>query len=288
MRIDEFSASLFKEMEKKLSEIEVLNERDVQVSTHYLSILFQFISRLKEFTSKYKFVSQFEEINFFKNIKPKFLSKLIYYQRLFAIQSRLPVGTSEDIKNYYLDEIRKIRAWFHSNVEFLIYYQSYARSLDEIYFIRKEPDSWLLLNFEEYETDLSFTTIYDHKVSKIIAYKLLSEYIKTVIEKIDAVAANNIIPNADNLPQINWTTSKVALVELLYALQSAGVCNNGKTDLKQLANQLQSLFHIDLGNYYRIFQEMRIRKNNRTLFLDQLKERLVQRMDDSDENPKFG
>ena len=77
------------------------------------------------------------------------------------------------------------------------------------------------------------------------------------------------------------------LRELLYALQSAGLFNNSKIDRKQLANQLEHFFNIDLGNYYRVFQEMRIRKINRTTFLDQLKDRLIQRMDEADENPKF-
>ena len=84
---------------------------------------------------------------------------------------------------------------------------------------------------------------------------------------------------------MDWLKS--ALVELLYALQSAGSCNNGDIDLKQLANHFEHLFNIDLGNYYRIFQEMRIRKMNRTTFLDQLKARLIQRMDETDETPKF-
>jgi hypothetical protein len=73
----------------------------------------------------------------------------------------------------------------------------------------------------------------------------------------------------------------------LYALQSAGSFNNGTVDLKELANHFQSYFNVDLGNYYRTFQDMRIRKINRTTFLDLLKGRLIQRMDETDENPKY-
>lgn len=83
-----------------------------------------------------------------------------------------------------------------------------------------------------------------------------------------------------------WTGSKVSLVELLYALQSTVSFNNGSIGIKTLASELQSLFNVDIGNYYRVFQEMRIRKSSRTSFMDQLKDRLVKRMDESDENPK--
>jgi len=36
-----------------------------------------------------------------------------------------------------------------------------------------------------------------------------------------------------------------------------------------------------------MFQDMRIRKINRTTYLDLLKGRLIQRMDEADENPKY-
>ncbi|MDQ6815651.1 MAG: RteC domain-containing protein, partial [Bacteroidota bacterium] len=177
--------------------------------------------------------------------------------------------------------------YFNTNHELVAYHRSQTTSFDEIYFSRKEPDSWLLMNVEDYETDLNFTTIYDHKISKIIAYELLSEFIKSMLAKLDIQHGLSGTENASNTANVSWTSSKVSLVELLYAVQSSGSCNNGKIDLKQLANHFEKIFNIDLGNYYRVFQEMRIRKINRTTFLDQLKERLIQRMDEADENPKF-
>ncbi|MEO7044123.1 MAG: RteC domain-containing protein, partial [Ferruginibacter sp.] len=192
-----------------------------------------------------------------------------------------------DIKNYYANELKKINDYINNNHEFVTYYRSQATSFDEIYFLRKEPESWLLMNFENYETDLKFTTIHDHIISKIIAFELLSEFINSKIVKLEI--QHDISGGQKGLTEsnLNWTASKVSLVELLYALQSAVSCNNGNIDLKQLATHLENLFNIDLGNYYRVFQEMRIRKINRTTFLDQLKDKLTQRMDDSDENPRF-
>jgi hypothetical protein len=287
MRVDEFTSSLYDEMERKLTEINKSDNDFLQITRDSSASVLQIISRLKLFLNDYKFTNHHEEINFFKSIKPKFISKLIYYQKIFKIQSRLPIGTSKDIKNYYHKELKKISEYFNINNDFFIYYRTNASSLDEIYFIRKEPDSWLLLNFEDYETDLNFTTIYDHKVSKIIAFELLSEFIKTSLDHLEIHFDTVRNKDPGNKKEINWTGSKVSLVELLYALQSTGSCNNGKIDLKQLANHFEKIFNIDLGNYYRVFQEMRIRKINRTTFLDQLKDRLIQRMDEADENPKF-
>jgi hypothetical protein len=274
MTVNEFANDLYEEMEKSL----------LESNSTSLSIILNQIAKLKSFLNNYKFKGIGEEINFFRHLKPKFYSKFIYHQKMIFIQSHLPLAAPEDIKNYYLKELRKINEYMENNQEFISYYRSQSTSLDEIYFLRKEPDSWLLMNFEDCETDLNFTTIYDYKISKIMAFELLSEFIKSRLAQLEMQPG---LPGAKAVTSVNWTGSKVSLVELLYALQSAGSCNNGTIDVKHLAGHFENLFNIDLGNYYRMFQEMRIRKMNRTTFLDQLKDRLIQRMDQADEHPKF-
>ena len=285
--VTEFTISLYEEMELRLSEMNITDMTHLQNSKLCSSIILNFISKLKSYVLICKFFDKEEEINFFKHLKPKFYSKLIYHQKVVNIQSHLPLATLQDVKNYYLNELKKINDYFNTNHELVAYHRSQTTSFDEIYFSIKEPDSWLLMNVEDYETDLNFTTIYDHKISKIIAYELLSEFIKSMLAKLDIQHDLSGTEKASNAANVSWTSSKVSLVELLYALQSSGSCNNGQIDLKQLANHFEKIFNIDLGNYYRVFQEMRIRKINRTTFLDQLKERLIQRMDEADENPKF-
>ena len=285
MNLDEFTNSLYGKMENSLNEINV-NETDIlQRLKNSSRTILSSISRLKNFIASYEFINANDEINFFKNIKPKFSSKLILYQKAYELQLYLPIGPVQDIKNYYLKELQKINEYLSDNKELLSYYRSNSTLFDEIYFVRKKPDSWLLLSLDDYETDLEFTTFYDHKISKIIAFDLLSEFINESINKIDYKIELRKAKPVDTSDLV-WTGSKVSLVELLYALQSAGSFNNGSIGIKNLASKLQSLFNVDVGNYYRVFQEMRIRKSSRTSFMDQLKDRLVKRMDESDENPK--
>jgi hypothetical protein len=287
MTVSQFAVSLCEEIELSLSEINYKDSDYLQSSRISAGIILNSISKLKAFVLDREFMNKEEEINFFKHLKPRFYSKLIYHQKVISIQSHLPLAQLNDIQTYYLNELRKINDFVSSNQEFVTYFRSQATSFDEIYFLRKVPGSWLLMNSEDIDVDLNFTTIYDHRISKIMASELLSEFIKSMLAKLNIhqdLSGGEKLLNSAN---INWTGSKVALVELLYALQSAGSCNNGNIDLKQLASHLENLFNIDLGNYYRVFQEMRIRKINRTTFLDHLKDRLVQRMDEADENPKF-
>jgi hypothetical protein len=86
-----------------------------------------------------------------------------------------------------------------------------------------------------------------------------------------------------SLPPVQWTGSKAALTELIYALQSGGVLNNGLTGIKEIAENFEKIFQVELGNYYHCFNEIRLRKKNRTALLDHLREKVLQKMDGMDE-----
>lgn len=87
---------------------------------------------------------------------------------------------------------------------------------------------------------------------------------------------------SDEKSKHQWTDSKSALIELDYALHSRGAVNHGKSDVKMIISNMESLFNVEVGNFYRTFQSVRIRKKNRTIFLDRLKESLEKRMDETD------
>ena len=285
MSLQELTNDLYTEMDKRLSEINSNETNIIQRFKSSSSTLLQLLSRLKSYIINYKFKNKSDEVDFFKKIKPKFLSRLIYFRKAFEMQSRLPLSSVEDEKNFYLKELSKINEYEKENKEFLSYYRADSTLFDEVYFVRKEPDSWFLLNLDCFETDPRFTTFYDLKVSKILAFESLTEFIKNALNKLERANDFRREYNPD-IYKLKWTATKVSLVELLYALQSSGSFNNGSIDLKMLVTCFENIFDIDLGNYYRVFQEIRIRKQSRTTFLDQLKIQLTKRMDDADENPK--
>lgn len=87
--------------------------------------------------------------------------------------------------------------------------------------------------------------------------------------------------------KMTWTGSKTDLIELIYALYYAGFFNNGNTDIKEIAAYFEQVFNIELGKVYRTFLEIRARKNNRTNCLDTLKEILIRKMRDLDNNNRM-
>ncbi|MDR0429352.1 MAG: RteC domain-containing protein [Tannerellaceae bacterium] len=81
--------------------------------------------------------------------------------------------------------------------------------------------------------------------------------------------------------KMTWTGNKVDLVEIIYAWECVGCFNHGHTNIKEIATYIETVFNIDLGEYYGTFQEMRNRAN-RTAFLDSMIEALKKRMDEAD------
>jgi hypothetical protein len=77
---------------------------------------------------------------------------------------------------------------------------------------------------------------------------------------------------------LQWTAKKTDLIELLYALGTAGSFNSGNISLNRIATYFEEVFNIDLSHFPRDFYEMRIRLNQ-TPFIDKLKKLLKQRMD---------
>lgn len=268
MSLDEFSMGLCGEMESLVE-----NENTFESARDTYAKLLLIVYKLKDYVSRYHFESKEEEIHYFKEIKPKFYSKLYYYQKIFEILSGEPAGVDTDNIEYYLKELDAVKNYIENNKDFLSYYRSGSNLFDKIYFVRKEPDLWLSLDTDG-EPDN--TIVYDHKLSKLLAYEMVAEFI---IEKLQSLTDNYT-------HNITWTAPKAALIELLYAIQACGACNNGKVEIKQLANHFEYFFNVKLGNFYRTFQEIRIRKI-RTTFIDQMKVGLIKRMDSSDENPRF-
>ena len=81
--------------------------------------------------------------------------------------------------------------------------------------------------------------------------------------------------------KLNWTGNKVELIELIYALETAGCFNHGHATIKEIVAYIEVIFNINLGNYYHTFMEIRNRKNG-TVFLDKLIKVLNDRMEEAD------
>lgn len=242
-----------------------------------IEYVLQKLNELKECVLDKGFTNQEHEIHFFKKIKPLFLSKLIYYNSIYKIEMKKPHGGSDILKEYLSLELSKIKRYFDNNLDFYKYYRTNSKYLDDKYFVRGNHDIKLSLDTYYFEADQRFSTSHDYKIAKIIAYDLVQIYLEDQLHNTNQV--DRLTPAL-----LNWTGSKTALTELIYALYSRRVFDNGNTDIKHIAKYFEAVFNIDLGDFYHTYLELKNRKINPTKFIDSLREGLIQKIEEEDEH----
>jgi hypothetical protein len=278
-----FSESLLAALEQQIATIYRADDKPIMHAQKAIKVTVNTFEELKTFVIKYTFNSKDEEIEFFKNIKPKVASKLIYYNEIYNIEINKPSGSNKAVKKYYAKEQTKLKDFYYSNKDFYKYYRSGSNSLDKKYFLRRKHDIRLTLDSSYFQSDYSFATSHDFKVAQILAHQDLQKYIEAKLSKLQN--SDKKIPNQpQNTSPLKWTGSKVALVELMYALHNEGVLNHGNLSLNETAKNMEVLFNIELGQFNRIFSEIKKRKTiETTSFLDNLKQNLTKKIQDADE-----
>lgn len=268
------------DLNEQLNFINIEQDNIIKRCEEAIKVILKATENIKAQVLKKPFNSQTEEIHFFKETKPKFTSKLIYYNKIYKIETKKPHGGRRAVKNYYKEELQKLKKFFDAELEFYKYYRTGSSYLDHKYFARGNFDIKLSLDSLYFESNHRFITLHSHKVAKILAHDLLEVYFEDKLNELNH--SKNIKSQHKHNIKLNWTGSKVALIELMYALHSDGTFNNGSADLKDIAAYFESVFDINLGQYRRAFLEIRVRKSERTKFINSLKESLLKRMDDSD------
>jgi hypothetical protein len=261
------------ELQKRLLEFESSEiTSDLTQTGKVLSLVRQLLHELKQFTLTYTFQDTAEEIHFFKHTKPVLLSQYYYYKGKFAIQVFDAFRDRKKRLDNYNRILKKMQAYIRSNQNFYEYCLSGDSYLDGTYFKRNAVPPGLAINHDE-----NFATGFDIKLAKILANEMIKSYVQDCTRRLERESSTSAQPS------LMWTAPKTDLVELIYALNEAGVFNHATADVRKIVESFEVLFNISLGNYYRTFLGIRIRKTGQTAFLDQLKERLVQRMSEIEE-----
>lgn len=237
--------------------------------------------RLDELRGKiieYEFSSQEEEIVFFKELKPQVLSKQLYYNKIYCIESKFPTASNEAAKRYLNNQLHSLEYYFNRHLDFYQYYRSGSTVYDKFYFVRGNVDPKLCTESSRFNSDLKFSTVYDFKVAKIIANEMLRIYLNRRLRTIEDPA----LFVKTKKSRRTWTGQKNALIELGYSLYASGDIDHGNIDVKEIMDTLGEAFNVDLGEYYRAYIALRERKKDRTAYLNSLIEKLTQKMDEDD------
>jgi len=270
-----------KNLDAELKQIEIEDSNILKKAERSIHSINKVLNQLKELLDKNEFSSIEQEIHFFKEIKPTIYSRLIYFVKIFNIESKRPTGSDKSQKKYLQNEIEKLELFFAENLEFYQYYRNGVTYLDDKYFVRGKFDIRLHVNTFIYDANPDFSTSHDYKVAKILANDLLCIYLKSEIAALDRKEQNNRSGQIRK-SKYAWTDSKISLVELIYALQACGCINNGSVDIKEIALFVETIFDIDLGDFYRTYLEIKNRQNP-PKFLDTMRTALVKKIEEQDD-----
>ncbi|OJU79052.1 MAG: tetracycline regulation of excision, RteC [Bacteroidetes bacterium 47-18] len=262
--------------DKILSQCKGLIEEAYEMTLYLQDLLFA----IKKDIVDEGFKSDTEEIQFFRTIKPQILGKLIYYNKVYRIETNCPVNNGKMYYSYFSVHLANLKREYIEhicNTDFYRYYRSGRTDRDHVYFKRGNINYHDGLNSIVFEIDAEFSTFYDYKTARIIANELLYTYLLTKINPDENPDAISQKPGSSK--DIFWTDSKNALVELTYALYASGVISHGKIGVRKISLMFQILFGITLGDLHHAFHRMKTRAGSRTAFLDQLKISLEEYMD---------
>lgn len=265
MTINDFSNTLRESLNKKLAGFNPDSDDVVALGT-LLTGVRESIRKLKQFVAGYTFSSEQEEIQFFKTTKPAFMAEYVYYKKVLALRLFDAFRDGKAREHNYHTELKKLKNYAARNSNLYTYMMTGATDLDRQYFLRGR------MNQDRLDLDEKFSTGFDIKVARIHASVLIRDHIYRKLQETDKYTS-----------KLTWTESKTALIELVYALHAAQVFNKGGTDIRTIAAALEAFFNVSLGNYYRVFQDIKLRKGNTTSFLDQLRQSLLEIVNSANE-----
>jgi len=239
------------------------------------------LSKMHNMVEDKDFENPSEEIGFFKNIKVVPMSYLIYFSEVRSCASRKPKTGKNYQKQFLEKELRKINKFFFRNKDFVYYMEQGNTYLDPQFFIRNHQNNFPITPMINYYQYPEFSTSHDMLWSKIQAMYRLIHYIRESIQKLDSKKMDFSYEQKDH-KLLLWTGSKAALTELIYALYSDRVLNNGAVELSAITSSFEDFFNVKLDNIYKTFTEIKARKGSKTKFLEELTLKLQQKISADD------
>jgi hypothetical protein len=273
------SDSYYDHIESQFIEIENNYNSKIEIAKLIIEKIEEIINDMFFWLKNYTFECSEVEIHFFKNQKPRIISKLIYNIQIIEIESNLPSGKVA-MKKFFATKIQYYNLLNEKNITFFQYYRANKTNHDAKFFIRKLSIK-KIFHFDGsiINLDNHVSTTHDYLIALLTANDLIIKYLEDKIENIHNKKNTNQLIHS----QLKWTGNKIELVELIYALQLHKSINYGNSDIKELAIKFGQMFGVEIEeNIYRSYLDIKNRKIERTKFLNTLSENLNFKISEED------
>jgi len=141
--MNDFIEKLKTEIDGKIQEIELGESNVIKKSLAAVEILTKAMMQIKTFIKGYTFKDEAEEIHFFKEVKPRFLSRLIYYKAVYNLDMNCPTNSIDAKRDYYRHELSRLDDYAKRRIDIVRYYRSGETGRDREMFLRNQNSTCL-------------------------------------------------------------------------------------------------------------------------------------------------
>lgn len=273
-------ASILQEFQKNLVDKRDSEEDKLRQVLSMMNLSQQCLCNLRDYISKNNFSSSQHEIHFFKIQKQIPQTELVFQASLKHFMFNIPQCDKESQLSFCDKELKKLNLYFSKHNEFENYMRLGRKDLDFYYFIR--PSEVVGFEYSEpFFRDPIFSSSRDLCLSRLTAYKRFADFIIDYKSKLTQTSNNKGLKKSCP-SNLEWTGSKAAITELIYALHSNRIINNGTVEIKEIARAFSSMFNYEVGDIYKTYSEIKARKMSRTKFLDDLSVSLLSQINNSE------
>ena len=235
---------------------------------------------LRQVLALYPELALDEEVYFFKTIKPQALQNLIYFYEVRNCYLQLPKGSVKKQLDFLKFRSLGITEYLGTHRDLIFYMEQQCTYQDHLYFIRKPEIVMPVIPELVFYMDPDFSTSHDVLWARLLAKQKELLFLQKLREKLKR--QRYFTGKEDKLPELHWTASKTALVELIYALNSSQAINGGQEDIAKITAGFEVLFDVKLENVYKTYSEIRERKGKRARFVRKLWEGFTKKMEEED------
>lgn len=276
----QFPAELLQQMELALQRYGAGEPGEIEGILNCIGIVSAHLRELRQWAHQHRFEDTASEIHFFKNIQPVFESRLIYYHLLHQLELYLPARSEKERVQYYRAGYRPIERYYRRYAEFYLYHRQGASYLDTYYFTRV-TDGMVPVGVSPLFLlcDPGLRTPRSFERAILLAYEQYGQHLDYRLWFLEGAHRP-----VEGVKPLHWQASKAALCELIYALLEIRAFGGDVTDIKKVADYFMQVFQVQIANIYATYEDIRLRKKDRTPFLNTLISALQRRMDHDDEH----
>ena len=273
----------FKDFEREYESLKKTSDDVLSISLEIIHYIEKKLKEIYIWLKKYVFLSVQEEVFFFKELKPRMVSKLLYYKAILKLETSLP-QTKSDKKKKYENLLTDIHLYTVNNRDVYEYYRSRSSHKDEDHFVRNSYKDIVQYDCCLINYDSRISTSHDYKMATIIANDMFANLLENKLDELEGKIISKINPFDF---KFNWTGTKVDMTELVYGLQASGSINNGNFDLKEFAVYFGNMLNFEIeANLYGHYSDIKSRKVSKTRFINTMSGKLIEKMDNEDSKKK--